>query len=102
MKYLLAGMAFYFAFSLGAQAQNDVSDKAHEAAQSVKKAAHTVATDVKEGAHYVAAGAKEGAHHVATAAKKVKNHVIVSCANGDHALNRPTACKGAGGTSRAP
>jgi spore coat protein U-like protein len=100
MKYIFAGLAICCALGTGAHAQNEVSDKAHEAAQSVKQAAHAVATDVKEGAHVVADNVKKGAHAVATTAKKVKNKVIVQCGNGDHALNRPTACKGAGGASK--
>jgi predicted small secreted protein len=89
MKKYFAVISVFLAFSSIAQADNDVREKAYEAAQGIKHAAHAVGRDVRQ-----------GAHHVAAAAKRAKNHVILRCGDGRHALSRPTACQGHGGVSK--
>jgi hypothetical protein len=95
MKKFLTFIVCFLAFNSIVVAQEDMGDKA-------KEAAHDTAEGTKKVVHAVGDGVKSGAHAVASVAKKAKNQVILQCRNGRHALRRPSACNHAGGVVNPP
>lgn len=74
MKKSFAIVAVYLALGSIAHADDDVRQKAHEAAHSVKHAAHAVGQGVRAGAHRVADGARHLKNRVMGRSKASSGH----------------------------
>lgn len=74
-------IAIFLALCSSAFAENQLGEKAHEAAQGAKHAAHVVGKEIRA-----------GAHNVARFARKTSGRVFSRCPDGRHAVRRSGGC----------